>query len=477
MMDFKQRQKRQKGQEKKLLLFLSFFLFFNLIFLLYASVSARANDYVAESKMELTNVEQTGYELGQAESNIEQAEIEPEQAESEPEQAESEPEQTEEEMEQTESESGQTESKAEQPEVKLYALSAVLLDATNNRILYEKNADQILPMASTTKIMTAIIALENGNPDDVVTVSKKAASMPKVHLGMREGEQYYLKDLMKSLMLESHNDSAVAIAEHIGQSVEGFAQMMNQKARDLGCSQTFFITPNGLDAEVDGKQHSTTAYELAKIAAYAIQNPEFDELIATRSASFCELTTQRSFTVNNKDRFLDMMTGAIGIKTGFTNKAGYCFVGAVERDGMKLVSVVLASGWPPHKNYKWVDTKAMMNYGIENYRYREIEQEEIPESLAVLDGIEDETELYMEKEDVSCLLADWDKVKAECEMKDCLTAPVQKNEIVGYEKIYINDEVYKVFPIKVKNSVGKYTYRYCLDKVLKCYILQEFLSQ
>ena len=451
MMDFKQRQKRQKGQEKKKLLFWGFFLFLNLFILLYVPLTVRANDSVAGNRVELTNAERI-HELDWMENEIDQTEL----AESEPE---------------------QTESEMKQPEVKLYALSAVLLDATNNRILYEKNADQIMPMASTTKIMTAIIALESGNMDDVVTVSKKAASMPKVHLGMREGEQYYLKDLMKSLMLESHNDSAVAIAEHIGQSVEGFAQMMNQKARDLGCSQTFFITPNGLDAEIDGKQHSTTAYELAKIAAYAIQNPKFDELIATRSASFCELTTQRSFNVHNKDRFLDMMSGAIGIKTGFTNKAGYCFVGAIERDGIKLVSVVLASGWPPHKNYKWTDTKALMNYGIDNYRYRNIEQEEIPESLVVLDGIEDETELYMEKEEISCLLADWDKVKTECEMKDCVTAPVQKNEIVGYEKIYINDEVYKVFPIKVKNSVGKYTYRYCLDKVLKCYILQEFLSQ
>ena len=451
MMDFKQRQKRQKGQEKKKLLFLGFFLFLNLFILLYVPLTVRANDSVAGNRVELTNAERI-HELDWMENEIDQTEL----AESEPE---------------------QTESEMKQPEVKLYALSAVLLDATNNRILYEKNADQIMPMASTTKIMTAIIALESGNMDDVVTVSKKAASMPKVHLGMREGEQYYLKDLMKSLMLESHNDSAVAIAEHIGQSVEGFAQMMNQKARDLGCSQTFFITPNGLDAEIDGKQHSTTAYELAKIAAYAIQNPKFDELIATRSASFNELTTQRSFTVNNKDRFLDMMTGAIGIKTGFTNKAGYCFVGAIERDGIKLVSVVLASGWPPHKNYKWTDTKALMNYGIDNYRYRNIEQEEIPNSLAVSGGIEDETKLYMEKEEISCLLADWDKVKTECEMKDCVTAPVQKNEIVGYEKIYINDEVYKVFPIKVKNSVGKYTYRYCLDKVLKCYILQEFLSQ
>ena len=451
MMDFKQRQKRQKGQEKKKLLFWGFFLFLNLFILLYVPLTVRANDSVAGNRVELTNAERI-HELDWMENEIDQTEL----AESEPE---------------------QTESEMKQPEVKLYALSAVLLDATNNRILYEKNADQIMPMASTTKIMTAIIALESGNMDDVVTVSKKAASMPKVHLGMREGEQYYLKDLMKSLMLESHNDSAVAIAEHIGQSVEGFAQMMNQKARDLGCSQTFFITPNGLDGEIDGKQHSTTAYELAKIAAYAIQNPKFDELIATRSASFNELTTQRSFNVHNKDRFLDMMSGAIGIKTGFTNKAGYCFVGAIERDGIKLVSVVLASGWPPHKNYKWTDTKALMNYGIDNYRYRNIEQEEIPESLVVLDGIEDETELYMEKEEISCLLADWDKVKTECEMKDCVTAPVQKNEIVGYEKIYINDEVYKVFPIKVKNSVGKYTYRYCLDKVLKCYILQEFLSQ
>ena len=359
----------------------------------------------------------------------------------------------------------------------LYALSACLMDADSGRVLFEKEGNVHRANASTTKIMTLILTLERADLSEIVTVSERAARQPDVQLNMNSGEEYLLEDLCYSLMLESHNDSAVAIAEHIGQSVEGFAQMMNQKARDLGCSQTFFITPNGLDAEIDGKQHSTTAYELAKIAAYAIQNPKFDELIATRSASFNELTTQRSFTVNNKDRFLDMMTGAIGIKTGFTNKAGYCFVGAIERDGIKLVSVVLASGWPPHKNYKWTDTKALMNYGIDNYRYRNIEQEEIPESLAVLDGIEDETELYMEKEEISCLLADWDKVKTECEMKDCVTAPVQKNEIVGYEKIYINDEVYKVFPIKVKNSVGKYTYRYCLDKVLKCYILQEFLSQ
>ena len=154
MMDFKQRQKRQKGQEKKKLLFWGFFLFLNLFILLYVPLTVRANDSVAGNRVELTNAERI-HELDWMENEIDQTEL----AESEPE---------------------QTESEMKQPEVKLYALSAVLLDATNNRILYEKNADQIMPMASTTKIMTAIIALESGNMDDVVTVSKKAASMPNM---------------------------------------------------------------------------------------------------------------------------------------------------------------------------------------------------------------------------------------------------------------------------------------------------------
>lgn len=191
----------------------------------------------------------------------------------------------------------------EQPQLQLYAMSAVLIDAANDRILYQKDAFKVMPMASTTKIMTAILALENGNPDDIVTVSKRAASMPKVRLGMREGEQFYLKDLLNSLMLESHNDSAVAIAEHIGGSMEGFADMMNAKAKELNCENTYFITPNGLDAEKDGNIHSTTAYDLAKITAYAIQNRDFLNLVATRSAQFCELGEGRAFSVYNRDRF------------------------------------------------------------------------------------------------------------------------------------------------------------------------------
>ena len=156
-------------------------------------------------------------------------------------------------------------------ESELYAQSAVLMDADSGRVLFGKNAEAILPMASTTKIMTCILALERGNMEDLAEVSDYAASMPKVKLHMQKGETFRLNDLLYSLMLESHNDSAVAIAEHIGGSVEGFADMMNQKAQEIGCKNTYFITPNGLDSqkEITSEEwtktvmHSTTAVDLA----------------------------------------------------------------------------------------------------------------------------------------------------------------------------------------------------------------------
>lgn len=152
----------------------------------------------------------------------------------------------------------------------LYSLSAVLMDGLSGRILYEKGGDTPRANASTTKVLTCILALENGAGDDYVMVSSKAAAQPDVQLGLEEGEQYYLEDLLYSLMLMSHNDTAVAIAEHIGGSVEGFAEMMNKKAEEIGCTDTYFITPNGLDAEDENGKHHTTARDLALIMRYAI---------------------------------------------------------------------------------------------------------------------------------------------------------------------------------------------------------------
>lgn len=358
----------------------------------------------------------------------------------------------------------------EQEELQLYAKSALLMDATNQRVLYEKNGYEILPMASTTKIMTAILALEYGNLEDEVTISSYAASRPKVRLGMKEGEVYKLKDLLFSLMLESHNDSAVAIAEHIGGSTEGFAEMMNQKARDLGCQNTYFITPNGLDAEKGGKIHSTTAYDLAVIASYAIENDLFVALVGTDSHSFMEMGSGKRFLVNNKDQFLHMMDGAIGIKTGYTNDAGYCFVGAVKKADRTLVSVVLASGWPPHKSYKWSDTKALMKMGVEDYALQNIGEPSLPEQIVVTEGVDFQVGVDAKWEDTVLLLADWDQVEVKVELKDGLEAPVSCGEIVGYEKIMVNGEVLGTVPIETTGEVERYTLKYCIEDILERFL-------
>ena len=239
----------------------------------------------------------------------------------------------------------------------LFARAAALIDGDSGRLLYGKNADEILPMASTTKLMTCILALEYGNLTDPVTVSEYAASMPDVQLNIRPGETYRLEDLLYSLMLESHNDSAAAVAEHIGGSVEGFARMMNQKARDIGCGDTYFITPNGLDAaDADtGRVHSTTARELALILRYCMcQSPKKEEFLTiTRAPSrtFSDLEGTRSFSCVNHNALLTSMEGAVTGKTGFTNDAGYCYVGAVKRGDRLFLVSLLACGWPPRKNY------------------------------------------------------------------------------------------------------------------------------
>ncbi len=362
-------------------------------------------------------------------------------------------------------------------ELSLYARSALLMDASNGRVLYEENGYKIMPMASTTKIMTCILALEwmaqcsEEEKNRHVTVSGYAARMPKVHLGMKKGEEYLLLDLLYSLMLESHNDTAVAIAEHIDGSVEAFAKRMNEKAEELGCKNTNFITPNGLDAEENGKAHSTTAYDLGLIASYAIRNEAFLNIINTRQYGFSELTKGRGFQVYNKNRFLDMMEGAIGIKTGFTGDAGYCFVGAVERDGKKLVAVVLGSGWPPNKNWKWKDTKALMEYGIREYEFVDIKKTLEYKPVQVSEGVKDTVKIYVEgqEETIRLLLSKKDTVYVKKEYIKVIPAPVKQGMVIGYECYYLNDLLYKRYEIKTAESVELRTYFYCLQQIFMLY--------
>ncbi|MCM1497012.1 MAG: D-alanyl-D-alanine carboxypeptidase [Clostridium sp.] len=346
---------------------------------------------------------------------------------------------------------------------KLNAKYALLMDATNRRVLFEKSGYEQAPMASTTKIMTLLVTLENANLDDIVTVSAYAASMPDVQLNIRKDEQYRLGDLVYSLMLESHNDTAVAIAEHVGGSVEGFAAMMNEKAQELGAYNTSFVTPNGLDAE----NHYTTAYDLALISSYAIQNETFLQIVQTPSYSFHEQTTGRAFTVNNKDRFLTSYEGAIGIKTGFTGNAGYCFVGAVDRDGKRLVSVVLACGWPPHKTYKWKDTAGLMNYGISQYNLKEVLPSGITfQQIPVEDSIEGGSITPYNQEVVALLLREDENVNFDVKLPVTLSAPVEQGQTIGEVTITVNGEVYKIVPLYSMEQRTKITYEYILKRIL-----------
>ncbi len=352
-------------------------------------------------------------------------------------------------------------------DLNLHASAALLLDAENERVLYEKNGYERMPMASTTKIMTCIVALENADLNGVVTVSSYAASMPDVQLNINKGQKFYLKDLLYSLMLESHNDVAVAIAEYIGGSVEGFAVMMNDKARTLGCEDTNFVTPNGLDAE----GHYTTARDLAVIAGYAIRNKQFLQITNTSAHDFAEISKGKRYRVTNKNRFLYMMEGAIGVKTGFTGDAGYCFVGAVKRNEKTLISVVLGCGWPPNKNLKWTDTRELMNYGVDNYQERQIFQEIDFDPVLVKEGQQRFVNLIM-KGDLRLLMRDDEKVKVVYNVPSSLTAPITANTKVGSAYYYIDGELYKKLPIYTDSDIARIDFNFCYKKILNMWGLR-----
>lgn len=357
-----------------------------------------------------------------------------------------------------------------EPNISLYARAAALIDADTGRILYGKDEFTEYPMASTTKIMTCIIALEYGNLDNEVTVSSYAASQPEVRLGIRAGEKYTLRDLLYGTMLTSYNDCAVAIAEHIGGSVEGFAALMNQKARDLGCYSTWYITPNGLDAENEGGVHRTTAADLARILAYAIQNKEFLTITRTGTHSFTDCSGKRSFTVANKNAFLSMMEGALSGKTGYTADAGYCYAGALTQDGKTFVVALLGSGWPPQKTRKWSDTRALMNYGLENYEFVTIGQENLVTEvmIPVDNGTGSGVKAILSWSEIAILAAESEQVTATVQIPKRLQAPVTGGAVIGNIQLWLEDEPVLLIPVILSESIEEFTFSYCVEHIFAC---------
>lgn len=359
----------------------------------------------------------------------------------------------------------------------LNAGSAVLMDGDSGRVLYGKDENMVRPMASTTKIMTCILALENSSPDALIEVSDYAASMPDVQLNIRKGEKYRLKDLLYSLMLESHNDTAMAIAEHVAGSREEFAKLMNRKARDIGCTNTYFLTPNGLDAK-DGETgmiHSTTAAELAQILRYCIlkspKREEFLEITRAPSHAFSDSTGTRSFSCINHNALLTSMEGAVSGKTGFTNGAGYCYVGAVKKGEKLFIAALLGCGWPPHKTWKWQDMEKLIRFGNKEYEYREILKKDVDiKPVPVVNGIETQMELkagYPENLSLKILMREDENVTIRKKTPKAVAAPVEAGTAVGQIDYYVGESLVASYPIKTAFRAGEWTFEYCLRETEK----------
>lgn len=349
---------------------------------------------------------------------------------------------------------------AEEPKVN--AISAVVVDGDTGRILWGKNENKPMAMASTTKIMTALVALENSDITKETTVSKNAtlASPVKMHLSV--GEKMTIEQLLYAMMLQSYNDSAVAVAEAVSGSVEKFCAMMNEKAKEIGCNDTVFETPNGLDK---GNHHST-AEDMSKIGVYALKNQKLMEIMNTRNYTFKSSKTIYSFV--NKDRLLSEYEGAIGMKTGFTGKAGHCFVGAANRENITLVSVVLASGWGTvGKSRKWIDTKALLNYGFNNYKKYSIidgsEKMNVP-----IDKAEKEIVELKYDDSVDLLLSENEKanLKIENELPQNVTAPINYGDSVGVGKIYTGNTLLKTVKIISAENIEKIGVEYNIKKLI-----------
>lgn len=334
------------------------------------------------------------------------------------------------------------------------AKGACVMETSTHRVLFQNNKDVKLPMASTTKIMTAITAIENCQDlDEKFVISPKAIGVEGTSLYLREGDTYSTRELLYALMLISGNDASVAIAEHVGGSTSEFVTKMNELAKKIGTTNTHFANTHGLDA--DG--HYTTAYDLALITSYALENETFRQIVSTKNTKI-ENGKDNSFRyLKNKNKLLNTLQGCIGVKTGYTSKAGRCLVSAVERDGMRLVCVVLNCG-PMFeesgelldelsKKYKLVDVTKLYNYQT---------------TVAVEDGKYENAEIGTYESYLYPLTeAEKERLSFEVEAPTALKAPMNKNEIVGEIKVFLDNDllfsekIYTIEQIKPKSFMQR----------------------
>ena len=357
----------------------------------------------------------------------------------------------------------------------------VVIDRNSNTVLYGKNENTKRKMASTTKIMTAIIIIENCNLKETIEVSKKAANTGGSRLGLKTGDKITIHDLLYGLMMRSGNDAAVALAEYTGGNIEGFASLMNQKASELGLYNTHFETPHGLDS--DG--HYTTAYELALLSNYALKNETFKKIVSTKNYSI----TINGFPkeLSNTNELLGNLEGVYGIKTGFTNGANRCLVSACKRNDMDIICVVLGADT---KKFRTTDSIKLINYVFNNFKVVNIQKiiddkfnnwkNENSNKFIIYKGIFNNIDLKLENLEHNAIPIRKDLINSLNEKISCnfyYEAPVYKDTAIGKIQIMNNDKIIASSNIYINTNIEKKSTTYYFWYLLKnfSYTLQNNL--
>ena len=316
---------------------------------------------------------------------------------------------------------------ADEPQISAH--SAILINAETKEIIYEKNAYVQRSMASTTKIMTSILAIESGKLSDVITAEN--INSEGTSIGLKDGYKLTLDDLVWGMMLESGNDAAKLTADYLSGSEENFALLMNKKADEIGMTRSNFVTASGLD----DKEHYSTAYDMALLGAYAVKNPLFREICSAKSKRVSFIEPAITCTFSNHNRLLSSCEGVFGIKTGFTKKSGRCLVTACERDGTVLVCVTLNAG------DDWNDHIKLYRYGYEVCESRDVFIR-IPESINVYGGADSTVKFCLAEGPVRISLKDNNcKITQKICLPEFVYAPIKKGDVLGKAQILNNGKV------------------------------------
>lgn len=350
-------------------------------------------------------------------------------------------------------------------EPSLSAQNAILINAQTKEIIFEKNAYDRHSMASTTKIMTSLLAIESGRMSEVVTAENMATEGTSI--GLKNGYRLTLETLVWGMLLESGNDAAIMTANYLAGSEEAFSVLMNEKAKSVGMTDTNFVTASGLDDEI----HYSTAYDMAVLGAYAICNPVFSEMCSTKIKTVRFIEPDISVTFTNHNKLLAMCEGTFGIKTGFTKKSGRCLVSACKRDGVTLVAVTLNAG------DDWNDHIKLYNYGFENTFCEEL-YFRLPEKIRVYGGVNAECRV-----DIAHGPATFSRFKTDCALTQkvylpkFIYAPISKGETIGKVKLYSGNKTVSVYDIVAQEDIlptGPLPEKQSLITKLKCKITEFF---